>query len=181
MFLRRKPNKFGTTCVQVIDKRNGKYIVLQSFGSAKDETSIKIIESKARQWMDDRRGPQLSFANERDEIVETFVGGINNSQMQVFGPELVYGTLYDHIGYGKLDNELFRHLVICCLFNPGSKLKTIDYQERYLHVHVKKDKVYRLMDEPYLHPNELWVTHRCNNSQHCIQMLWWQTWKGAML
>lgn len=96
--------------------------------------------------MDDMCGPLLPFPNERDEIIKSFVGGISNSHMQVYGPELVYGSIYDHIGYGQLNNGLFRHLVICRLFNPGSKLKTIDYMERYLHVNVKKDKVYRLMD-----------------------------------
>lgn len=132
MFLRRKPNKSGTVSVQVVEKRDGKYVVLQSFGASGTEEGILRLESEARTWMDRRRGPQLPLWQERDEVVEAFVGGLSNGQLQVIGPELVYGTLYDHIGYGQLDNELFRHIVICRLFNPGSKLKTTDYLERYL-------------------------------------------------
>lgn len=58
---------------------------------------------------------------------------------------MVYGSLYDHIGYGSLDNELFRHLVVCRLFNPGTKLKTVEYLERYLHVRVSPDRIYRML------------------------------------
>ena len=146
MFLRRKPNKSGTVSVQVVEKCDGKYVVLQSFGASGTEDGIRRLESKAQTWMDKRRGPQLPLWQERDEVVEEFVGGLSNGQLQVIGPELVYGTLYDHIGYGRLDNELFRDVVICRLFNPGSKLKTTDYLERYLHVRVSTDRIYRMLD-----------------------------------
>lgn len=146
MFLRRKPNKSGTVSVHVVEKCDGKYVVLQSFGASGTEDGIRRLESKAQTWMDKRRGPQLPLWQERDEVVEEFVGGLSNGQLQVIGPELVYGTLYDHIGYGRLDNELFRHVVICRLYNPGSKLKTTDYLERYLHVRVSTDRIYRMLD-----------------------------------
>ena len=37
-------------------------------------------------------------------------------------------------------------MVICRLFNPGSKLKTVDYLERYLHVSYDISKIYRFLD-----------------------------------
>ncbi len=146
MFLRRKPNKSGTVSVQVVEKQNGKYVVLQSFGARLDEDEIRRLELKARQWMSERRGPQLPFSYGQDEVIENFVGGLSNGQVQVIGPELVYGSLYDHIGYGRLRNGQFRHLVICRLFNPGSKLKTVEYLERYLHIRVSPDRIYRMLD-----------------------------------
>ncbi len=141
-----KPNKSGSVSVQVVEKLDGTYVVLQSFGASKDAEDIRRLEEQALAWMSNRRGPQLPFSFEQDEIVESFVGGLNNSQLQVIGPELVYGALYEHIGYGRLKNELFRHLVICRLFHPGSKLKTVDYLERYLHVKITSDKIYRMLD-----------------------------------
>ena len=120
--------------------------MLQSFGTGRNEDDIHRLELKAYQWMSERRGPQLPFSYEQDEIIENFVGELSNGQIQVIGPELVYGTLYDHIGYGRLHNELFRHLVICRLFNPGSKLKTVEYLERYLHIRVSSDRIYRMLD-----------------------------------
>ena len=50
----------------------------------------------------------------------------------MIGPELVFGALYDKIGYNSIRNDLFRHLVITRLFNPGSKLKTICVRQVFL-------------------------------------------------
>jgi transposase len=41
---------------------------------------------------------------------------------------------------------MFRHLVITRLFNPGSKLKTIDYLYRYQGISYSSDKLYRFLD-----------------------------------
>lgn len=60
--------------------------------------------------------------------------------------KLVFGTLYERIGYGAIKNRMFRNIVICRLFNPGSKLKSVDYMERYLHVTYSVDQVYRFLD-----------------------------------
>ena len=59
---------------------------------------------------------------------------------------MVFGTLYDRIGYGTIQNRMFRNIVICRLFNPGSKLKTMDYMELYLHVTYSVDQIYRFLD-----------------------------------
>ena len=79
-------------------------------------------------------------------MIDGFVSSLNNAQVQVAGPELVFGTLYDRIGYGAIRNRMFRNIVICRLFNPGSKLKTVDYMERYLHVTYSVDQIYRFLD-----------------------------------
>lgn len=146
MFYRRKPNKSGTFSVEVIDKQNGKNIVLQRVGTSKDELVLRSLERKAQQWIDDQRGPKLPFSWEKDDVISDFMSSLSNSQVKVSGPELVYGSLYDQIGYNAIEDDMFRHLVVCRLFNPGSKLKTMDYLWRYLHVGVSKHKVYSFID-----------------------------------
>jgi hypothetical protein len=42
------------------------------------------------------------------------------------GPELLLGKLFDEIGFNKIKDELFRHLVIARLCYPVSKLKTTE-------------------------------------------------------
>ncbi len=69
-----------------------------------------------------------------------------NSQVQVVGPELIYGKLYDKIGYDAIDSMMFRHLVICRLFNPGSKLRTVDYLWRYMNVSYNVSDIYKFLD-----------------------------------
>lgn len=146
MFLRRRKNKSGSESVQVVESNRSGYKVVKSLGSFRDESELRSLERKAQQWIDDQRGPKLPFSWETDDIITDFMSTLANSQVRVYGPELVYGSLYDRIGYNAIDDEMFRHLVVCRLFNPGSKLKTIDYMSRYLHVNKSVDSIYRFID-----------------------------------
>jgi transposase len=147
MFVRRKPNKTGSVSVQAIDKSNGRYQVIKSFGTGNTEVEIVRLENHALQYVRELTGMNRSLFEDEDEIkLESFVSTITNSQIRVIGPELIFGTLYDRIGYGRIENELFRHLVITRLFNPGSKLKTIDYLFRYQGIVYNISKIYRFLD-----------------------------------
>ena len=130
MFTRRKPNKTGTTSIQVIDKSRGRYRVVKSFGVGRTESELLHLVRKASQYIREQSGLNNSlFQSEEDILINDFVFGLSNGQLQVIDPELIFGRLYDRIGYDRLNNEMFRHLVITRLFSPGSKLKTIDYLE----------------------------------------------------
>ena len=147
MYVRRKPNKTGAVSVQVISKHTGRYRVMRSFGTGRTERELVRLEEHARQFIVEQQGfAGELFSDEDDTRLEDFLSTIHNTQVQVVGPELVFGQLYDKIGYGKTKNELFRHLVVGRLFNPGSKLKAIDYLERYQGINYSKDKIYRFLD-----------------------------------
>lgn len=146
MFFRRKRNRSGTYSVIVEDYRDGQKVIIQPIGTSRDELRLRSLERKAQQWIDDQRGPKLPFAWEKDDIISDFMSTLANSKVRVCGPELVYGSLYDQIGYNAIDDEMFRHLVVCRLFSPGSKLKTIGYLSRYLHVNKSVDSIYRFVD-----------------------------------
>jgi len=72
---------------------------------------------------------------------------LSNAQIRTIGPELVFGKVYNHIGYNKINSDLFRHLVIARLAFPLSKLKTIEYLYRYQGIIFDLDTVYRFMDK----------------------------------
>jgi transposase len=147
MFTRRKSNKTGSISVQVIDKSHGRYRVLQSFGTGRSETELLLLERRASQYIREREGITHSlFEEDEDILVRDFVSTLSNAQLQVIGPELIFGTLYDRIGYDELNNNLFRHLVITRLFSPGSKLKSIDYLQRYQGTAYGIDQIYRFFD-----------------------------------
>ena len=147
MFVRRKVNKSGSTSVQVVDKSGGGYRVVCSLGAASEEWKIQCLEAKGRQYVKEHSHPELPlFGQGIDERLEELVSGLGNSQVQVIGPEVIYGKLYDEIGYGAVGSRMFRHLVVCRLFNPGSKLKTIDYLARYLGESYSPDQIYRFLD-----------------------------------
>lgn len=92
-------------------------------------------------------GSGTLFLDQDDLKVESFVSSLSNDAIQVIGPELIFGRIYDAIGFNKVDSDLFRHLVITRLFHPGSKLKAIDYLYRFLNVSLHVDEIYRFMDK----------------------------------
>ncbi|MDR3339114.1 MAG: IS1634 family transposase [Candidatus Symbiothrix sp.] len=147
MYIRRKPNKTGTVSVQVIIKRKGKSKVMRSFGTGRTEQELVRLEEHARQFIFEQQGfAGELFSGSEEILLNDFVSSLSNMQVQVIGPELIFGKLYDKIGYGRIKSEMFRHLVISRLFSPGSKLKTLDYLYRYQGITYSADKIYRFLD-----------------------------------
>ena len=149
MFIRKKLNKSGTVSVFVLSTtKSRKQRLVKSFGSAhpNDTASLEKLMQQASSFIQEMEGPSLPHIYEEEDVIDGFVSSLSNAQVQVAGPELVFGTLYDRIGYGAIRNRMFRNIVICRLFNPGSKLKTVDYMERYLHVTYSVDQIYRFLD-----------------------------------
>lgn len=149
MFIRKKLNKSGTVSVFVLStSKSRKQRLVKSFGSAhpNDTASLEKLMQQASSFIQEMEGPSLPHIYEEEDVIDGFVSSLSNAQVQVAGPELVFGTLYDRIGYGAIRNRMFRDIVICRLFNPGSKLKTVDYMERYLHVTYSVDQIYRFLD-----------------------------------
>jgi len=155
MFVRKKPNKSGSFSIQVVAKtRSRKQKVIKSIGCSKDPKEIDRLMAEGRDYIARHHEPFLPGIDEEETGFERFLGQLNNSQIQVVGPELVFGRLYDRIGYDRIPSDMFRHMVICRLFNPGSKLKTVDYLERYLHVRYSLSKVYRFLDDLCYRPEK---------------------------
>ncbi len=148
MFVRKKVLKSNKTCVQVVSKtRDYHQKVLKTLGSSSDPKEIEKFIAEGQAYIDAQEGLLIPGFDEEEDAIDKFAANLINNQIQVIGPELIFGTLYDKIGYNAVDSAMFRHLVICRLFNPGSKLKTVDYLERYLHEKHSVSSVYKFLDE----------------------------------
>lgn len=147
MFIRKKKNKSGSISIQIISKAKGKYKLVKTIGSSSDEEELIILLSKANYELEKIKGQQNLFVSEKDIRIESYLSTSNNSNIRVVGPEIVFGKIYDAIGFNKIEEKLFRHLVISRLVFPLSKLKTIDYLYRYQGVTLKLSNIYRFMDK----------------------------------
>jgi len=147
MFIRKKSNKSGSTSVQIISKSSGKYKVIKTIGSSSSEEGIKLLLHQAKYELENIAGQSNLFISENDLNLESFLSTMSNSNIRVVGPELVFGKIYDSIGFNSVKEELFRHLVLSRLAFPLSKLKTIDYLYRYQGVTLKASNIYRFMDK----------------------------------
>ncbi len=148
MFVRKKRNKSGSVSVQIIDKSDG-YRVFRTVGASNEQNKISLLVQKA--WniirtCDGKQDELFLFQTSEEAAVKRFLGQLSNQQVRVVGPELIFGTLFDRLGFGSIPEALFRHIVIARLAHPVSKLKTVDYLYRYQGVVVDADSIYRFLD-----------------------------------
>lgn len=149
MFVRKKSNKSGSISVQIIDKSNG-YKVVRTIGSSKDIEEVKRLTTKAQQIIESCGGRQaslFSFKTKEEQTIKSFLAELSNAQIHTIGPELIFGTLFDRLGFGVIKDRLFRHIVIARLTYPTSKLKTVDYLYRYRGIRMEVDAIYRFLDK----------------------------------
>ena len=147
VFIRKNKNRSGSYSIQIVSKERGRYKVLKTLGSGRSAKEVEFLYQRARQEVQMIEGLGSLFVDEDDTKIESFISSLSNDSVQVIGPELIFGKIYDSIGFNKVESDLFRHLVITRLFHPGSKLKAIDYLFRFLHVDLHVDEIYRFMDK----------------------------------
>lgn len=147
MFVRKKSNRTGSVSVQVIDKTNG-YRVVKTIGSARDPEEIqRLVELGKRFIAGHSKQYSLFSDDQRDNaVILDFVQTIQNASIRTVGPELIFGRLFDEIGFGTIPEQLFRDIVIARLVYPTSKLKTVDYLCRYRGKTVSVQSIYRFLD-----------------------------------
>jgi transposase len=147
MFIRKKKNPSGSVSIQVIQKVNGANKILKVVGSATTWQEIEELVNLAKQEIETLAAQPKLFNSENDNAIEQSFALLSNSHIKTLGPEIVFGKIYDNIGFGAIKEDMFRHLVIARLAFPLSKLKTIEYLYRYLGISLDIDAVYRFLDK----------------------------------
>ena len=145
MFIRELRHKNGRIYIQVVDKSSGRYKVLKSFGSSLTSEGVLELKKLASIWINEHQCVrEIDFTHEIEQI-EQMLSGI--TQLKLAGIELVLGRIFDEIGFNKINDELFRSLVLYRLVYPKSKLKTTEYLYRYEQKEWSEDAIYRYMDK----------------------------------
>ena len=147
MFIRKLKNRSGSISVQIISKESQKYKVVKTLGSSKTEEGINLLLYQAKHELNKMLQQTTLFISQEDAQIESFLKTLKNSNVQVIGPELIFGRIYDSIGFNEVKEDMFRHLVIARLAFPLSKLKTVDYLFRYQGINVTASTIYRFLDK----------------------------------
>ena len=147
MFIRKNKNRSGSISVQIISKSTGKYKVLKTIGCGGTEQEIQNLTYLANQEIERLSNQPKLFVSEKDSIVDQVFSVLENSSIRTVGPEIIFGKIYDSIGFNAIEEDMFRHLVVSRLVFPLSKLKTVEYLYRYQGVLLDIDSVYRFLDK----------------------------------
>ena len=82
MFIRQRKNPSGSISIQIIDKSNGKYKVVETIACAKDEIELEFYLQNAKTRLDELNPTLFNYENNHSFI------DINNDQISVVGPEI---------------------------------------------------------------------------------------------
>lgn len=150
MFVRRKKNRSGTTSVVVVDKRSGKFGELITIGVSADEKRIAELELAGNKWISAHCGKSDMFAlqvqSEEERVVTDYLLS-NIENILLNGGQLILNKVFELVGFDRIDDEIFKHLVVARLCQPSSKAGTVDYLKSYFDEDVKLHNVYRYLDK----------------------------------
>lgn len=148
MFIRKNKNRSGSTSIQIIRKIGRRNKVIKTIGCAYTQREEELLSVIARNEIGKIEGTQSLFVEAEDLVIDAFVENIDNQDIQITGPQIVLGRIYESIGYNKIiDDNFFKSLVICRIVYPGSKNKTVKYIKRHLNKEMSVYSVYRFMDK----------------------------------
>lgn len=144
MFVRKKKNRSGSVSIQIIQKRHGKYVVVKTLGTSKDENQIDRLYKKAQEAIP-RLFNQITLFDDPAEVPRA--DELSNDDIRVVGPELVFGKIFDYIGFNRIKDQLFRDLVISRITHPGSKLQLSEYLRENNRQEISADNIYYFLDK----------------------------------
>lgn len=144
MFIRKKKNRSGSVSIQIIQKQHGKYVVIKTLGTSKDEEDIDRLFKQAQEAIP-RLFNQITLYD--DPLSLPRVDEVSNDDIRVIGPELVFGKIFDHIGFNQIPDQLFRDLVISRITHPGSKLQLSEYLQENNRQEISADNIYYFLDK----------------------------------
>lgn len=151
MFTRRKHNRSGTISVVVVDKSGGSFKEIHRVGIAHNEDEALALEVQGRHWIATYGGQQfIDFEGKADTELrrtESVLSGIKSARLTA--ARTIISKVYDSIGFGEIEDEELRHLVIGRICQPMSKKATVDYLRRHFKEDVSLQKIYRYMDKLY--------------------------------
>ena len=162
--VRKKKNQSGSISVQIVDRTNRGYKVVETLGCSDDEIEIDKLHQKAILRINDLS--QNLFSKSLDEtseklLLKKLLSKLTTQDFIPIGDELIFGKIFNNIGCNNLFNNvksirkqedknfLFKSLVISRLLYPGSKLELINYLSYFKNIDITSDKIYRFLDSLY--------------------------------
>ena len=144
MFVRKKKNKSGSTSIQIIQKLKRKNKVVKTIGSSFDDTEIDSLYKQAQEALPLMFNQLALFSGTYDTPA---VSELANDSIRIIGPEQIFGKIFNHIGFNKIKDPLFKDLAISRITHPGSKLQLSEYLHDNHDKNISADRIYYFLDK----------------------------------
>ena len=150
MFVREKKNRSGRISVVVVSKQSGRYREVHTLGVSSDPATIKHLRQQGLLWIKQNSGlPDLFTRNEEERFeqdsIDYFFNHIDNILLN--GVLLLLNQVFKLIGFDRIEDTIFRQLVISRICQPSSKAATVAYLKSHFDEDVQLYKVYSYLDK----------------------------------
>lgn len=142
LHIRTVKTKGKSRSVQVYRYRNSKRVIVKHIGSGTTDEEIIALEEMARVFISDYTKQSYLFEESKPNE-----GAVLISQCEYIG--IYYTYLYDvlravqyQIGYALEVDTLLNDLVVIRIFEPASKLRSIELMETYFGVRHRRQRFY---------------------------------------
>lgn len=129
--------------IQAVRYQNNKRIVVKHFGSCHTDEELDELMQRANEWLKDIAGQISIFP---DDDPNTFLH-INHSTFlgvyYTFFYDLI-GFIQKEIGFDDLAQPILKDLVTIRLFEPSSKLRSIELLKNYFGIVTHRKKFYEI-------------------------------------
>ena len=146
MFIYKKRNASGSVTVQILHKCNGKKHIIKTIGTSKDFEEIECFFKQAQEILPTLFNQLTLFTQQEDYRIK-FLSSLNNDDIKVCGPYLVFGRIFSFLKFDKIPDSLFRDLVISRITHPGSKLQLSEFLQKTGKQSLSVDSIYRFLDK----------------------------------
>jgi len=142
MFIRQKKNTSGSISVQIVKKIGRCNKVLKTIGCSNNDEELKKLQKQAEHDIHRLFGPTLF-----DPLSTPIVSDLTNDDLRVVGPDLIFGSVYDKIGFSIIKEPLLKELAISRITHPGSKLRLSEYLRDTGKMDLSVYSIYRFLDK----------------------------------
>ena len=122
MFVRKKKHRSGHIGVLVVDKSNGKFREIKSFGVAKTDAEADALCLEANKWIRTYGGQQeINFTEpdiKQNEEEETERVLSNIDSLLLNGHQIILNQVYDSIGFNQIKIPYFAIWLSLASLNP---------------------------------------------------------------
>jgi len=137
VFVRKKKNRSGSISIAVVSKQSGRYKEIHVVGIGTDPASIEKLYQQGLLWIEQHTGMSdmfTQYAKEQFEMdsVNYFFNTIESILFN--GTQLILNQVFKLIGFDRIEDAVFRQLVISRICQPMSKVATVDYLKSHFEI-----------------------------------------------
>jgi len=124
VFVRRSPGRSGSTKVQIAERRDGRDVVVEHVGTARNAAELATLMAAARRRLNEgQEALDLEIAGLEDEGVPERPGLITSKRSALLWKVLT--EAYTRLGFDVVADEAFAQLVLARIIEPTSKADSV--------------------------------------------------------